>query len=128
YEMCPKQYYYKYVLEIPSPSTQYMVYGSALHEAIATYHLSNSLNDSIDSFNLSWENAFISNTVSGFRNKEQINKMHQNAINIVIPDFVTRKQKEKEENPLRKVIHVESPFEVQYEDIIVRGIYDLVEQ
>ncbi|HTS14665.1 MAG TPA: ATP-dependent DNA helicase, partial [Candidatus Sulfotelmatobacter sp.] len=40
YLTCPAQYRYRYVTGLPTPSHHALVYGSALHAAVAAYHLS----------------------------------------------------------------------------------------
>ena len=40
YLACPRQYRYRYVTGLPTPSHHALIYGSALHAAVAAYHLS----------------------------------------------------------------------------------------
>ncbi len=40
YLACPRQYRYRYVTGLPSPPHHALIYGSALHAAVAAYHLS----------------------------------------------------------------------------------------
>ena len=95
-EACPQRYSFAYPQAIPSHSTSYMTYGSALHEAVAAYHEGGDLQKSVQAFDETWEAAFDELfPVEGFIGPQHIEEMRQQAVDVVIPEFVKRKEEEK---------------------------------
>lgn len=120
YLMCPLNFYYLHVLEVPQPPQPALMYGTLMHGLIHSYYLQRqngevnvqALHDAIDT---QWRS-------EGFVSKGQEARRKQQA-HATLDAFIER-QKDEKEVPTR----MEMPFEFELPDIKtrIRGRMDAV--
>ena len=112
YLMCPLNFYYVHVLEVPQPPQPALMYGTLMHGLIHNYYLQRqngavnveALHDAIET---QWQS-------DGFVSKGQEERRKQQA-HKTLKDFIER-QKDQSEVPTR----MEMPFEFEVPDVKVR--------
>lgn len=112
YLMCPLNFYYLHVLEVPQPPQSALMYGTLMHGLIHSYYLQRQ-NGTVDvaalheALDAQWRNEGFVSKGQEQRRKEQAHK--------TLDAFIARQQQESEV-PSR----MEMPFEFELPDVKVR--------
>jgi len=117
YLECPERYRLRHVVGLPSAPHHSLAYGSAMHQAVAAFHLSNrngaplSEDDLLDVFARAW-------TPEGFLSRE-----HEEMRYATGREALRRFRQQQMEDP-SNVIAVERPFTFDLGEVSVRGRVD----
>jgi DNA helicase-2/ATP-dependent DNA helicase PcrA len=120
YLACPKRYWLRHELRVPTPANHALVVGSALHQAVATANLARKRGETPDEASVM--TVFRSNWVSeGFLSPE-----HEAARFAAGEAALRTFLDAAAQDATREVVAVEQPFDVRIGADRVRGRYDAV--
>jgi len=118
---CPERYRLRHVVGLPTPSHHALTYGSAMHQAVAAFHLSRgrgqplSETELLDVFARGW-------SPEGFLSRE-----HEEARFAAGSEALRRFHREQTGTP-SDVVAVERPFVFKLDELSIRGRMDRVDR
>jgi DNA helicase-2/ATP-dependent DNA helicase PcrA len=121
YLECPERYRLRHVVGLPSPVHHALTYGSAMHKAVAAFHLSRGRgtplpeSELLAEFRSAW-------SVEGF-----LSRAHEEARFAAGQEALRRFRREQLALP-QSVIAVERPFVFNMDDVRVRGRVDRIDR
>ena len=121
YKLCPRRYYFRYVLKLPPEPDHNLVYGEAIHEAIAYYlrfkkkRIIPALEDVFNVFESVWR------TRKGYFHSPEHERMRFEHGKSVLLRFM---EEEKDAPP---PVFIEEAFRVTVEGILINGRWDRID-
>jgi DNA helicase II / ATP-dependent DNA helicase PcrA len=118
---CPERYRLRHVVGLPSPSHHALTYGSAMHQAVAAFHLSRDRGEPLSEENLlavfarAW-------SPEGFLSRE-----HEEARFKAGNEALARFRRDQLAAP-QEVVAVERPFTFKLDELSIRGRMDRVDR
>jgi RecB family exonuclease len=117
---CPRKYYLRHLVRVPAPAHHALVFGNAMHQAVAVANAAIMRGTGLD------ETAVQATLESHWSSEGFLSAEHEAARfaagKVALSRFVERAKS----RPVDRVLAVEQPFSVRLGDARVRGRYDAV--
>ena len=122
YLACPRKYHFRHVVRVPAPSHHALVFGNAIHQAVAVANVALMRGQAVD------ETAVLATLEAHWSSEGFLSAEHEVARfaagQVALRSFLARTATQ----PGVRVVAVEQPFSVRIADARVRGRYDAVRE
>ena len=122
YLACPRKYHFRHVMRVPTPSHHALVFGNAIHQAVAVANVALLRGQVAD------ETAVLATLEAHWSSEGFLSAEHEvarfAAAQVALRRFLERTARQ----PGQRVVAVERPFSVRIGDARVRGRYDAVRE
>ena len=122
YLTCPRQYCYRYVTGLPTPPHHALVYGSALHAAVAAYHVSERRGHPLS------EATLLEAFAEHWQSEGFLSRTHEEARFAAGQAALRRFREDRLASGAPPPTAVEAPFSVTIGEDRLRGRYDRVDR
>lgn len=118
---CPERYRLRHVVGLPTPSHHALTYGSAMHQAVAAFHLSRGRGQPLT------EDELLEIFARGWSPEGFLSREHEEARFAAGSEALRRFHREQMATP-SDVVAIERPFVFKIDELIIRGRMDRVDR